>query len=170
MDRLATGVSESFIRRTRFDPLHRPGGEQELHNGLSGGLANLRNSDGISFEIAAAGRAGSVHVSTRELAQEIAPLAGLLVDRTREMVQTRESTLCQLTARVGELPGLPEAFQSGLDCEVVSLEAGAAARSARSRLVHFQSTEGPVPYVTRLGRNPVRDTGGAIAHGDPNAA
>jgi len=170
MDRLATGAAESFVRRTRFDPLHRPGDEQALHNRLFAGLAGSRESGGILFEIAAAGRTGSVHVSTREFAQDLAPLAAPLVDRVRKLLRPGESTLCQLTARVGELPGLLEAFQSGLDCEVVSLAEGAAARRARSRLSDLQSLEPAVPYVTKLERNPGQRPRSATADGDPNAA
>ena len=170
MDRLATGVAEGFVRRTRFDPLHRPEDEQEIHDRLSSGLADSRESGGILFEMAAAGRTGAIRVSTRELAQELAPLADPLVDRVREMVRPGESTLCQLTTRVGGLPGLLEAFQSGLDCEVVSLAEGAAARGARSRLPQLQSMERAIPYVTRLDRNPARHARSVAGRGDPNAA
>lgn len=157
VDRLAATAAESFVRQTRFDPLHRAEDEQALHDRLPGCLAELRECDEVPFELEAGGRRHGVQLRQREFIQEIAPLAETLVSRARDLLKPGGTTVCQLSARVLELPGLAEAFRLGLDCDVVSLPEGFAAREARLRIAEIRSSERAVPYVTQLSRGSGRE-------------
>src|SRR5512139_1936685 len=48
-------IAATFVRKTRFDPLHEAASEQRLWDGLPGWLAALENSDAVTIEVPGAG-------------------------------------------------------------------------------------------------------------------
>ncbi len=123
-------ISESMVRRTRFDPLHQAGTEQQLHDRLPGWLAGLAGSDSVEAEIdAGAGRFGvTLRREQAVLAAEAyyAQITGLI----EALRRAGEPVTLALSARAAALPSLAERCASLAGDEVTLLADGAAALAA----------------------------------------
>jgi hypothetical protein len=125
-----TMISEEFVRRTRFDPLHEAASEQHLFNQLPRWLAQLETASPITLSMQFAERTLDIELTREKFIEAAEPhysewlslvqnarAAGLAID------------LC-LSHRVAVLPGLRERFESLRECNVRVLPNGAAALGA----------------------------------------
>ncbi|HXV63266.1 MAG TPA: FHA domain-containing protein [Vicinamibacteria bacterium] len=122
-DAWAALLARSFVRQTRFDPLHRAETEQQLHEELSDVLETLAEQDTASLTLPASGKAKRIEITRDEIVdcalpryQRIAALAG-------------ESSPVAVSHRLGALPG----FVGTLSGEVSVVPRGEAARTVFER-------------------------------------
>jgi len=158
--RLIDQVATTFVRRTRFDPLHDSRSEQRLFDLLPQWLADLTTHEEIEAQLAS-----SSHVHTVSLGREacIAALDDTLADLLRLVQAARPAGLAVqlcVSARAAAVPGLLDRLATLRDCTVVTLPSGAAACGALQRadaivrkdqslaLVHRLPLTAPVPAAS----------------------
>jgi FHA domain len=120
-------IAETFIRKTRFDPLHDAGTEQRLVDQLPGLLDQLREQEQVAVSMQFGDRPLEVEI---ERAQLIAAVEPHYVELLRLVQGARVAGMqieLRLTPRVVAFPGLLERFGTLRDCEVRLLPRGAAA-------------------------------------------
>lgn len=120
-------VAETFIRKTRFDPLHDASTEQRLVDQLPGWLSQLRGQEQITVGIQFGDRPLEVEI---QRAQLIAAVEPHYVELLRLVQGARVAGMqieLRLSSRIGTFPGLFERFGTLRDCEVRLLPKGAAA-------------------------------------------
>jgi len=143
-------VSTTLVKRTRFDPLHNAATEQKLFDSLalwageaaSRGSANAVLTHGTErFEVALTrdqfAQAGqSQHRELVRLLHELRP-AGAPVD-------------LMVPELVANLPGLHEALEQFIDCELVRVPDGFAARATSLLNLPPRASGEPVRLLRRL--------------------
>jgi hypothetical protein len=120
-------IAETFIRKTRFDPLHDATTEQRLVGQVPTLLAQLREQEQTVVSMQFGDRPLEVEI---ERAQVIAALEPHYVELLRLVQSARVAGMqiqLRLAPRIAAYPGLLERFGSLRDCEVRLLPRGAAA-------------------------------------------
>jgi hypothetical protein len=143
-------VAESFVRKTRFDPLHDARTEQAMCDRLPGWLDELRTSTSVQIELAAGGTAREVELHAQEFA---AATEHIFQDYIRVLQQARARGVplhLRLSHRLAGLPGLAEKLAELRDCEVVVLPRGAAALGALNWEDAIRRSDGRVALAQRL--------------------
>ncbi len=123
-------VAASFVRKTRFDPLHDAATEQQLLDRLPGWLDALREAPSVTVELEAAGARHSLEIEAQAFAGAAQPAYR---DYLRVLQQARPPGTAmhlRLSHRLAALPGLSDQLAEIRDCEVVVLPPGAAAIGA----------------------------------------
>ncbi|HSF19117.1 MAG TPA: FHA domain-containing protein [Vicinamibacteria bacterium] len=122
-DAWAALLARSFVRQTRFDPLHRAETEQQLYEELAEILETLADQDATSLTLQASGKEKRIEITRDEMVdcalpryQRIAALAG-------------ESSSVAVSHRLGALPG----FVGTLSGKVIVVPRGEAARTVFER-------------------------------------
>jgi hypothetical protein len=120
-------IAESFIRKTRFDPLHDAGTEQRLFDQLPGWLGELREQERVTVAMQFGDRPLEIEV---ERAQMIGAVERHYAELQR-LVQDARVAGMQIELRLGPsvaaLPGLHDRLNTLRDCTVRVLPQGAAA-------------------------------------------
>jgi len=162
-------IAVTFVRRTRFDPLHDARNEQALWNGLSGWLAALGDAETTEVEIQDGQTTHKVefsrdallsatrqrYVSLRAFVQQQCP-AGVQTDL---VLSDRAASAPGLIAQLAELPAVT----------VRAASPGAAALGALRYSNEIRRQPGQVALVSRL--QVARTAGGpAVADGTPRLA
>lgn len=120
-------IAESFIRKTRFDPLHDASTEQRLVDQLPGWLSELRDKELITVAMQFGGRPLEIEL---ERAQVIAAAERHYAELLRLVQDARVAGMrieLRVTPRVAALPGLLDRLNTLRDCAVRVLPEGAAA-------------------------------------------
>jgi hypothetical protein len=120
-------IAETFIRKTRFDPLHDASTEQRLVGQVPTLLAQLREQEQTVVGMQFGDRPLEVEI---ERAQVIAALEPHYVELVRLVQGARVAGMqiqLRLAPRIAAYPGLVERFGTLRDCEVKLLPHGAAA-------------------------------------------
>ncbi len=120
-------IADTFIRKTRFDPLHDASTEQRLVDQLPGWLSQLRDQEQITVGIQFGDRPLEVEI---ERAQLIAAVEPHYVELLRLVQGARVAGMqieLRLSSRLTAFPGLFERFGTLRDCEFRLLPPGAAA-------------------------------------------
>jgi hypothetical protein len=120
-------IAETFIRKTRFDPLHDASTEQRLVDQLPALLGQLREQEQTVVGMQFGDRPLEVEI---ERAQVIAALEPHYVELLRLVQGARVAGMqiqLRLAPRIAAFPGLVERFSALRDCEVRLLPRGAAA-------------------------------------------
>lgn len=148
--KLIDHIATTFVRRTRFDPLHDSRSEQRLFDLLPQWLADLDTREEIDAQLAA-----GTHVHTVSLGREacIAALDDMLGDLLRLVQAARPAgltvQLC-VSARASAVPGLLGRLAQLRDCTVVTLASGAAACGALQRADAIVRPDQSLALVHRL--------------------
>lgn len=145
-DRCAAVLAQSFVRQTRFDPLHSARTEQLLYDQLPAWLNTLAHTPTAVLEIEAGGRTHRATVDAADLAEAIGEPLRDLADTLRPLRQVAASTVL-LSARAATVPGLAAAL-----APATVLDASAAARGALTHAARIASDTPELPWVTRLPR------------------
>jgi len=123
-------IAATFVRRTRFDPMHEAASEQRLWDALPGWLSELEREPALTLET----RAGGTPVAVELTRDDFAAAAGGLYDAVVHALQrarpVRGPLHLRLSHRWAALPGFAERLAALRDCEVVRLPRGAAALGA----------------------------------------
>ncbi len=143
-------IAGTFVRRTRFDPLHQAATEQLLVDRLPGWLASLAAQESVTVEIEFGQAAYSV-----ELAREdwIAAVQSQYDEILRLIQAARPAGLAVdllLAHRLQHLPGLGERFGALRECSVRVLPRGAAALGALSHAGYIKQGAEGMTLVYRL--------------------
>ena len=154
---LAESIATSFVRETRFDPLHEATTEQRLHDGMPGWLAALAEQDEVEAAIEAGGLTHQVTLQRSQLTAAVAKIVG---DVLRLVQGARPAgTLLHvcITPRVAAVPGLLASLTALRDCTVVLLEPGAAAVGALQAAAAIVRAPDAISLVHRLPLQGVAD-------------
>ncbi|HKS55883.1 MAG TPA: FHA domain-containing protein [Steroidobacteraceae bacterium] len=120
-------IAETFIRKTRFDPLHDANTEQRLVDQLPAWLGQLREQEQITVSMQFGDRPLEIEI---ERAQLIAAVERHYVELLRLVQGARVAGMqieLRLSARVAAFPGLFERLGTLRDCAIRVLPHGAAA-------------------------------------------
>ncbi|HEU4601635.1 MAG TPA: FHA domain-containing protein [Steroidobacteraceae bacterium] len=123
-------IADTFIRKTRFDPLHDANNEQQLVDQLPQWLAQLAASDRINISMSLADRTPEIELKRDEL---IAAGQQHYSELVRLVQSARVAGLpieLRVSHRVASLPGLLDRLGSLRDCTIKVLPKGAAALGA----------------------------------------
>jgi hypothetical protein len=153
-------VAETFVRKTRFDPLHKAATEQLLVDLLPGWLAALKEQETVSARIEFAGEAHEVELSRTQMVDAVAAKYAELVRLVQAVRPAGEAlTLC-VSQRIAELPGALEQIATLRDCAIRIVPRGAAAQGA---LLHAAAIERTPDSLTLVYRLPVDAAAGEAA-------
>ena len=147
---LAAAVATTFVRETRFDPLHEAATEQKLHDRLPAWLAALADADEALAEIEFG---ATTHQVTLQRAQLVAAVERLGTELLRLVQGSRPAgTLLHacITPRVAAIPGLLARLTTLRDCGVVVLDDGAGARGALEHAEAIVRAPEAISLVHRL--------------------
>jgi hypothetical protein len=120
-------IAETFIRKTRFDPLHDASTEQHLVDQLPAWLGQLREQEQITLSMQFGDRPLEIEIERTQL---IAAVERHYVELLRLVQGARVAGMqieLRLSARVATFPGLVERLGTLRDCEIRVLPHGAAA-------------------------------------------
>ncbi len=142
-------VAETFVRRTRFDPLNQAVSEQSVVDQLPTWLAALKAQDTVTAEIAFAGETHQVELTRQQMIDAVQSRYAELVRLVQTARPAGEAVELRIAHRLAELPGALEQFSTLRDCEIRVLPRGAAALGA---LQHAASIQRPVEALTLIYR------------------
>lgn len=154
-------VAESFIQKTRFDPLHDAANEQRLLDQLPQWLEQFATQATVTIALQFGDRRMEIEV---ERAQFIAAADQHYLELLRLVQGARVAGLpiaLRTSHRVAALPGLLDQFAALRDCDVLSLPKGAAAlgalqytesirRAPQALALVYQLPTPPAASVTQL--------------------
>ena len=143
-------IAATFVRKTRFDPLHEAASEQRLWDGLPGWLAALENSDSVTIEVPGAGGVLAVEL----VRADFAAAAQGVYDAVVQVLQRSRPMGAPLHVRVSHrwsgLPGFADRLAGLRDCELRPLPRGAAALGALAFEHALRRDPGRLALVQRL--------------------
>jgi FHA domain len=153
---IAATIATTFVRDTRFDPLHQAATEQRLHDLLPTWLQALAAAEEVEAEIEFGGTAHRVRLVRAQVVDAIEAL-------TTEVLRLVQSArppgalmhLC-FSPRIAAVPGLVARLAGLRDCVMVELPPGAAARGA---LKSAAAIVRPADAITLVHRLPLADAG-----------
>jgi hypothetical protein len=127
---MATTIASTFVRDTRFDPLHEAATEQRLHDALPTWLQLLEGSDEAEAELEFGSTSYRIRLTRAQLIIAVEPL----VNEIMRLVQLARPAgallhLC-FTPRIAAIPGLVARLSGLRDVVMVELAHGAAATGA----------------------------------------
>lgn len=123
-------IADTFVRKTRFDPLHDAANEQRLVDELPNWLSQLAERDRIAVSMTVADRTPEIELARDDLVAA----AQSHYDEWLRLVQgARVAGLpieLRVSHRIAALPGLLDRFRALRDCSVKVLPRGAGALGA----------------------------------------
>jgi FOG: FHA domain len=159
-------IAETFIRKTRFDPLHDATTEQRLVDRLPTWLGELREQQQITISMQFGDRPLEIEI---ERAQLIAAVERHYVELLRLVQGARVAGMqieLRLSQRVAAFPGLLERFGTLRDCEIRQLPRGAAAMGT----LQYEGTISRPDSLALVYHLPVaRAAGGEASAAQPDA-
>lgn len=143
-------VAASFVRRTRFDPLHEAASEQRLWDALPGWLEALEREPVVTLEAMAAGETLRVELSHEDFAAAASPSYDAVLHALQRTRPARGPLQLRVSHRWAGLPGFAERLAALRDCEVLPLPRGAAALGAIAYERVLRRDPGALVLVQRL--------------------
>jgi len=114
-DRWAHTIAETFLQRTRFDPLHNAASEQQLFDALPGWLQQLSSQQQIQVQLRAGGHDFSIDMDREQFSAAAADLYAPLL----QLASIQRQPLL-LRQRLLMLPGLVQALQQHAEVRIVA--------------------------------------------------
>lgn len=145
-DRCASVFAQTFVRQTRFDPLHNARTEQALYDRLPAWLSQLALSQTAVIELESGGRSYRASVDTDDLAAALSERLRELANDLLPITRTQPTTLL-LSARAALVPGLAAVLAPAF-----SLDEQTAVHGALDHVAQIRSDTPDLPWVTRLPR------------------
>ena len=130
-------IAALFVRETRFDALHHGEREQILYNGLPRWLEALETAGSVTLELQAAGKTHAVNLKREHLIEAAQPHYAVLRELIAAATRPGEPMTLQITHRVAALPGCAASLAQLPSCEVLTLDARAAAQGAFALAEHI---------------------------------
>ena len=120
-------IAETFIRKTRFDPLHDAGTEQRLVDQLPTVLGQLHEQEQTIVAMQFGDRPLEVEIERASLIAALEPHYAELLRLVQGARVAGMQIQLRLAPRIAAFPGLLDRFGTLRDCEVKLLPRGAAA-------------------------------------------
>jgi hypothetical protein len=120
-------IAETFIRKTRFDPLHDAGTEQRLVDQLPAVLGQLHEQEQTLVAMQFGDRPLEVEIERASLIAALEPHYAELLRLVQGARVAGMQIQLRLAPRIAAFPGLLDRFGTLRDCEVKLLPRGAAA-------------------------------------------
>ena len=120
-------IAETFIRKTRFDPLHDAGTEQRLVDQLPAVLGQLHEQEQTLVAMQFGDRPLEVEIERASLIAALEPHYAELLRLVQGARVAGLQIQLRLAPRIAAFPGLLDRFGTLRDCEVKLLPRGAAA-------------------------------------------
>ncbi|HSN72454.1 MAG TPA: FHA domain-containing protein [Steroidobacteraceae bacterium] len=120
-------IAETFVRKTRFDPLHEAATEQRLADELPRWLDELEESETLAVELEFGATTHRIEIERADFVAAAERHYAALVRLVQDVRPAGHAIELRIGARVARLPGLVERFGSLRDCLVTPLPRGAAA-------------------------------------------
>ncbi|MGB5103716.1 MAG: FHA domain-containing protein [Steroidobacteraceae bacterium] len=144
-------VAATFVRKTRYDPLHEATTEQRLCDGLPAWLERLNDASTVTITVEATGGPHTIELAN----SDFAAAAARIYDEYARVLQRARSAggplHVRLSHRLATLPGLDARLGEIRDCELVRLPRGAAALGALAYEAQLrQGGNGGVALVQHL--------------------
>ena len=143
-------IAATFVRRTRFDPLHQAANEQDLWNRLPGWLAELERSERIDVELSDERASHTVELTQESMLAATGPCYQGLLRFVQKMCPAGVSTELLLSDRACGALGLAAQLSSLPGVSVRSLARGAAALGSLRFAGEIRRPAGQVVLVTHL--------------------
>jgi FHA domain len=123
-------IADTFIRKTRFDPLHDASNEQELVDQLPRWMSQLQERERVNISMALADRTPEIELVREDF---IAAAQVHYAELLRLVQGARVAGLpieLRVSQRIAALPGLLQRLSTLRDCSIKVLPRGAAALGA----------------------------------------
>lgn len=148
-------IAETFVRTTRFDPLHQAASEQALYDRLPEIVGRLDTDPAMTFDV----RSGQTVHNITLTRQALADKSQSFFDRVQGLVQqlsvqdkaAASHKTMLLSHRAAGLVGLKSELGHSGDMTVVEADAGAGAINALQIWESFaaQATDGGAPFINQ---------------------
>ncbi len=143
-------LAATFVRRTRFDPLHEATTEQRLVDELPGWMRRLSETPETEIAVEFGGKSHSVELTRDAFIAAV----DVVYDDLLRLVQTvrpaGQAVTLLISTRVSALPGLGERLTELRDCRVEILPVGAAALGALAHATAIRRPPDALALVYRL--------------------
>ncbi len=126
-------IAETFVRQSRFDPLHTAETEQALQDSMLEWLAAAATRDTVPLQVEYRGITHHAEIESLELVSAAAPVYQSIVSNLRTLYRAGETPALQLSDRAARMPGLAATLKARVGGEVFILEPGATARGLAHR-------------------------------------
>jgi hypothetical protein len=143
-------IAATFVRRTRYDPLHEAAAEQRLWDGLPQWLETLRSETAVRIEMEAPGRTVAVEIERAELESAAQGIYESVIHAAQRMRPGRGRLHLAVSHRWAVLPGFVERLATLRDSDVRVLPRGAAAFGALAWAEHVRRPSRAITLVQRL--------------------
>jgi hypothetical protein len=157
-------VSTTMVKRTRFDPLHDAATEQQLFDSLAGWARNAADHGSAGAVLTKGTERFEVALTRDQFAQAGQSLHRELVRLLHELRPAGAPLALVVPAVIGHLPGLREELQQFVDCELVSLPDGFAARATSRLDLPERASNDPVRLSRRLPVFEQQDITATVSH------
>lgn len=151
-------IAETFVRKTRFDPLHDANMEQRLADELPGWLEKLSTESPIQLQMQFRDSALQVELERDAFIKAAEKHYAELLKLVQDARVAGMPIELRVSHRVAALPGLVERLSSLRDCELKVLPLGATAIGA---LAHMESIARPAESLALVYQLPVERVDGA---------
>ena len=148
-DTWARVIAQTFVRTTRFDPLHVAATEQVLYTQLTDHLEVLTEKESTEVCIASGGRQHTIELDRARIIDAAKPTYDTLSSLVKDHETPNDTTLL-LSHRSAALPGLADHLEEHTDSKVVVLHPAAAAGGALAHADRIRSPDPALPFITRL--------------------
>lgn len=145
-------IAETFVRKTRFDPLHDATMEQRLADELPGWLEQLRAQSPIQLQIQFRDSALQIELEREDFIRAAEKHYAALLKLVQDARVAGMPIELRVSHRVAALPGLVERLSALRDCQLKELPLGATAMGA---LLHVESIARPAASLALIYQLPV---------------
>ena len=151
-------IAQTFVRATRFDPLHLAATEQVLYAQLADHLEALAQRDSTQVRISSGGRLHTVEVDRTPIVDAARSAYDNLSSLVSDHAHPDGATLL-LSHRAAALPGLVDHLEEHTGLPVAVLHPAAAGGGALAHADRIRSSDSALPFVTRLPGHDARPPG-----------
>lgn len=158
-------IAETFVRKTRFDPLHEAATEQRLADALPEWLRRLEDADTLDVELEFGATTHRVEIARLDFIAAAEHHYAALLRLVQDVRPAGHAIELRIGERAAQLPGLTERFAALRDCVVTVLPRGAAALGSLKHADLIVRPADSVALVYRLPMPGVGDTQAASQTG-----
>ncbi len=166
-DAWATLLAQTFVRQTRFDPLHSAESEQKLYDALPGWLDALYDEDVATLHMESHGKGWVIELPREQIVDAALSYYEAITSLAARAMPKDEPAMLLIANRLAALPGLVEKLAHDVSENIIVLPATAAASGALLYERHTPSTpstqDDSLTFLTTLALD---DNGNAVASDD----
>ncbi len=169
-DAWATLLAQTFVRQTRFDPLHSAESEQKLYDALPGWLDALYDEDVATLHMESPGKGWVIELPREQIVDAVLSYYEAITSLAARAMPKDEPAMLLVANRLAALPGLVEKLARDVSENIIVLPATAAAAGALLYERHTPSIpstqDDSLTFLTTLS---LGEEGNAVSSGAPIA-